>query len=94
MTNGALVLRPQVIDLARSMETKLAQNDHKRPWDTYGPEHAYWLLAKLAEEVEELREAMLRGTGDEIELEAADVANFALFIHSVARRHGPIGEPQ
>lgn len=90
---SSLILRDEVMDLVRSMESKLQKNDHKRKWGTYRREDAYWLLAKLEEEVVELRDAMLRGTGEDVQLEAADVANFALFIHAVAREHGAIGEP-
>lgn len=91
--SGPVHMRPQLLGLVRAMEIKLARNDHKRAWDTFGKSEAYWFLTKLRGEVDELQEAMLKGTATEIMLEAADVANFALFIFDLVRREGAIGEP-
>lgn len=86
-------LRPEILTLAQSMTYKLDLNEHKRAWQHYGRGEAYWFLTKLREEVEELQQAMLRGSAMDVMLEAADVCNFALFIHDLAHREGPIGDP-
>lgn len=88
-----LIVRWPVLELVRSMEVKLSANDHKKKWEALDRADAYWVLTKLREEVRELEDAMLTGTGLDVMLEAADVCNFALFIHDLARREGAIGEP-
>ena len=86
----ALDVRPQVAAFARLMEKVLRDNDHKGGWDDCKPS---WLLARLKQEVDELDEAMRKGTiarrdasgrtsdwPASIPREAADVANFAMMI--------------
>lgn len=72
------------------MERKLRLNEHKGGWekDTF-PE----LLARLHEEVEELEEAVYSGKEGNIELESADVANFAMMIADKANGQ-PIGRDE
>lgn len=74
-------VRPEVAAFAQLRETKLSQNDHKPSWRDCTPE---WLLARLVEEVEELRQAIFWDKDPQhIAEEAADVANFANFIADV-----------
>lgn len=89
----ARTICPEIRRLAQSMAYKLDLNAHKRCWQHYGRPEAYWFLTKLREEVEELQDAMLRGSAVDVMLEAADVANFAMFIHDLAHREGPIRDP-
>lgn len=75
--------------LAAAQRRKLVANDHKGPWLAMTPMQ---MLARLEEEVDELRQAMVEvwpGHADAavnnealraIRDEAADVANFAGFI--------------
>ena len=95
-------LRPLVDAFARRMEFILAKNDYKGgSWREASPE---WLLARLIEEAGELAKEVLKGrwkagTGDRtkcgdfqarlaIQNEAADVANYAMFIAAVCQQ-GP-----
>lgn len=74
-------VRPEVAAFAQLRETKLSQNDHKPSWRDCTPE---WLLARLVEEAEELRQAIFWDKDPQhIAEEAADVANFANFIADV-----------
>jgi len=61
------------------MAKKLEANSHKHGWD-YTMDQ--WLLDRLNEEVEELTKALNSEppVPDDIVREAADVANFAMFI--------------
>lgn len=94
-----LILRPEMVEMVKSMEYKLGKNDHKRPWSSYDPPHVWWLLTKLREEVDELEEAILSASKsynsgiDEIVYEAADVANFALMIHALVLKHQKVESP-
>jgi NTP pyrophosphatase (non-canonical NTP hydrolase) len=72
-------LEQKVLRFSGEMVEKLALNDHKGGWDGEDPA---WLLDRLQEELNELREAVEVG-GDVIG-EAADVANFALMVADVA----------
>ena len=86
-------LRPSVLSFALLMERVLRDNDHKGGWQDCEPD---WLLTRLRQEVNELDEAMRKGTiarHDEsgrtsdwpadVPREAADVANFAMMIVDV-----------
>lgn len=91
-------MRPEMVELAKTMEHKLQKNDHKREWGTYGAGDVWWLLAKLREEVDELEEALhLCAKGElpaeEVLFECGDVSNFNLMIHSVVLRHGKVETP-
>jgi len=89
---GRKKLRPPLRWFADWMETNLQKNDHKSGWQsmTLGE-----LVKRLADEKGELsrRIARVRRCGEaakegllvEVILEAADVANFAMFIADVAR---------
>lgn len=61
-----------------AMRRKLAANAHKGGWKDCDPD---WLLKRLRQEVDELEEAVQKGQG--VLGEAADVANFAMFIADV-----------
>lgn len=86
-------IRKEVADFALVMERKLREKDHKGGWDDmdFGV-----LLIMLREEVQELDDAIetYKDTpdGENLEdmiLECADVANFAMMIADRARsRHG------
>lgn len=87
------VVRKVVADFALVMERKLCEKDHKGGWDDmdFGV-----LLIMLREEVQELDDAIetYKDTPDDenledIILESADIANFAMMIADTARsRHG------
>jgi len=75
--------RNEVVIFADAMEAKLKENDHKQHWSSMPMQY---LIGRLAEEQEELREAVERGNHKEVLREAADVANFAMMIADVAKR--------
>lgn len=82
------VIRPFV----DSMRYKLAVNRHKgtsADWEKLDPDA---LLKRLADEVEELREAIAGGNCTEIMLEGADIANFAMIISYIAIRRAAAGK--
>ena len=84
--SDAVKLRPELAAFAEQMERALRRKDDARG-DSWRGESYYWLLDRLTEEVEELtREIMGRVTLRPVRIaaEAVDVANFALFIASVA----------
>jgi len=75
-------VRPAVKWFATLMEQKLRENDHKANWTGCGIEY---LMERLVQEYGELVEATwdLRkenGSPEEVIKEAADIANFCLFI--------------
>ena len=67
---------PYVLAFAEVMEEKLAANRHKGDREGWRKESVEWLLGRLRVEVEELAAA----EPDEQVAEAADVANFCMFI--------------
>lgn len=78
------VIEPFSNDLKRfihAMEYKLRLNAHKGRWEDLDIDEA---LKKLSSEVEELRGAIKLGNTMEIILEAADIANFAMIVASIA----------
>lgn len=67
-----------------AMKAKLAANMHKgRNWESLDLEA---ILARLKDEVEELRQAIAGGNTVEIVLEAADIGNFAMIASHIAAR--------
>lgn len=74
--------REEVRKFAHAMEYKLAMNDHKGGWEKTS---IYELLDLLQNEVEELRISIEGGNDVDIQLEAADVANFAMMAAHNAR---------
>mgnify|MGYP000899229991 FL=1 len=79
-----LRVRPEVAKFAELMEQKLRANDHKGHWR--GSSLSY-LIARLREECGELIDAILYeedSAPGHITEEAADVANFAMFIADAA----------
>lgn len=73
-------LRPEVARFAGIMESCLRDNDHKPGWKQDIPPA---LFRRLQEEAAELDGAIDFGTPGEIAKEAADIANFAMFIADV-----------
>jgi len=71
-----------VKDLSSDMLFKLEMNSCKAHWNTVT--NAY-LLKRMKNEVSEL-ESALNGDGENIELECADVANFAAMIADNVRK--------
>ena len=71
-----------VFALEKRMLRKLRKNAHKPHWAT---ESLDYLLKRLEEEVQELRDACVQGTADEIGDEAADVANIVAMITDVTK---------
>lgn len=76
-------LRAEVQRFAEAMENKLLKNDWKRHWSHM---NIQYLSMRLSQEREELRKAVERGDPEEILSEAADVANFAMFIAETKRK--------
>jgi hypothetical protein len=74
---GNIKIRPEVAWFAGRMEQKLRANDHKGGWED---DYLNDLFKRLLEEVEELRREVKERNGLSIIDEAADVANFCLFI--------------
>lgn len=66
------------------METNLEANRHKGGW-----RHRDDLFDRLREEVEELSDALEQGTAADVVAEAADVANFAMFLADVEQYARP-----
>lgn len=66
-----------------NMLQKLYANRHKAHWSTVTQA---WLHGRLREEVAELADAIAFGKPSDVIDEAADVANFAMFIADNARR--------
>jgi len=73
-----LPIRPEVLDFAIDMETKLAKNDHKDGWHGLTIEE---LIAHVEDELGELKAAIeLRLSAEEVRFEAADTANFLMML--------------
>lgn len=71
-------LSPEVLSFAQLMQIKLDENSHKGGWDQC---HIGYLMQRLEEEMGELKDALSDANeGEEVGLEAADVANFAMMI--------------
>lgn len=64
---------------------KLGKNAHKGRWEGFTTEQAF---GRMQEEAFELSEAMKGGNSVEIQMESADVANFALILSSVVIERG------
>ena len=62
---------------AQVMEKKLRENDHKSGWSKMSYNE---LLVRLRQETDELARAIGSGSDSAVVSEAADVANFAMFI--------------
>jgi NTP pyrophosphatase (non-canonical NTP hydrolase) len=82
-------VRESVKWFAEQMENKLKENDKKGGWDDC---NIYWLIQRIREETNELLSAVnlnrdLGATKENIIGEAADVANFAMMIADIARKH-------
>jgi len=80
---------------ADSMQRKLELNKHKecpkmnpngkgRSWERCS---LNWLLYRLRQETLELEEAISNVNIDAIINESADVGNFAMMIHDIAKKH-------
>lgn len=85
---GVQDLRPEVLAFACQMEETLRKNDHKGGWHNLSPQQMEF---RLHHEVEELRQALAwavsyGGHWEDVANEAADVANFCLFLHDYVRR--------
>ena len=75
-------------DISKFLELmvhKLHKNVHKGRWEGMDVWTAYSLLV---DEVHELEAALLEHNRDEVLLEAADAANFAMIIASIVRELG------
>lgn len=82
-------VRESVKWFSEQMETKLRENDKKGGWDNC---NIYWIIKRINEETNELLNAVdlhrdLGATKENIIREAADVANFAMMIADIARKH-------
>ena len=71
-----------VLQFAQTMQHKL-DNSGKEGWEEKNP---YWHLGRAHEEFFELKTAMNEKDHIGVMEEAADVANFAMFIHELERR--------
>lgn len=72
-----------VVEFSKHMLVKLRLNSHKGGWEN---ETLARMLKRLNDEVVELTEALDEGDRVHIIEEAADVANFAMFIADIAQR--------
>lgn len=90
-TPGGLRVRPAVVWFAQQMEERLSRHDHDRGPDGWVGNAHDDLLGRLDDERSELQEAVFscEGTKEKIQLEAADVANFAMMI-----AHNAAGNPE
>lgn len=82
-------VREAVKWFAEQMEKKLRENEGKGGWDNC---NIYWLIQRIREETNELLSAVnlhrdLGATKENIIREAADVANFAMMMADIARKH-------
>lgn len=77
MVRTAEIEQKAVDNFVEKMKQKLRENSHKAHWNTVSNGH---LLDLLQDEVEELKAAFAMESDEAIQLECADVANFALFI--------------
>ena len=72
---------------ARKMEAKLRENDHKNHWSGCGFDY---LFNRLREETVELDKTYIsdgdKADFNEVQKEAADIANFAMMIADNARK--------
>lgn len=75
--------RPAVQRFAQAMERKLRQNDDREGWEGCS---YFYLLSMMEREVKEVRESLVDQDPKEAQLEAADVANFAMMIYDNLRR--------
>ncbi len=69
--------------IIKAMWEKLESNKHKRYWDK---DSLLTLAYRVQGELDELVDAIMTGTKQDIIYEAADVANFAMMIASNAKR--------
>lgn len=75
-------------DIRRFVDTmlyKLKIHAKKGKWEGYSAEEAY---SKMCDEVTELAEAHKGGNSVEMQLEAADVANYAMIFASIVVERG------
>ena len=75
--------RESLFWFCQQMEIKLAENDHKGPWDSYTLQHH---IDCIVEETQELVDEIGHFTGGDpssIIREAADVGNFAFFVADI-----------
>ncbi len=88
---------PAIQEFAKTMQFKLDKNKDKecgkmnpdgkgRSW-----KHCdlYWLLYRLRQETLELEEALYNTDSASVISEAADVGNFAMMIHDIAKETTP-----
>lgn len=76
------ILRPSVQRFAETMEENLCRNDFKGGW---GDMNSYEILGRIWQEVDELKQAIRNarvkdGPVEPVLREAADVANFCMFL--------------
>ena len=71
--------------LSLNSDKECEQMNPKREGRSWKKCKANWLLYRLREETLELEKALACGTKREIQDEAADVANFAMFIYDTAK---------
>lgn len=70
-------MRPEVEHFAELMEEGLRENDYKGGWNDMTIQEC---LGRMFEELLELMQALARGSPTSVKHEAADVANFLMFI--------------
>lgn len=75
-------IRPEIAQFAIDMELKLMRNNAKGGW--HGMDVGQ-LLRLLAKELDELADAIVHGSGQDVIDEAADVANYAMMIADLYR---------
>ena len=67
-----------LLKFALDMERKLIENDHKTGWKQLSPQ---WIINRIRQETQELETALKNEKSiKEIQLECADISNFAFML--------------
>ena len=74
-------MRISVKRFAEAMEKKLKKYDDERGEDGWNDERIPWLIERLEDELEELKEAYHGENRTEMKQESIDIGNFAMMIY-------------
>jgi NTP pyrophosphatase (non-canonical NTP hydrolase) len=77
-------IRKELRAFAELMEERLQAKDMDRGTKGWAQRHPLWLLARAEQELKELKDSLVQGADAScVVQEAADVANFVMFIADV-----------